>query len=287
MPRFPLRIGTDIADIRRWDVVKDSMRVNQIMRKILHDAERTDPREKQIPLIVAYFYYHAPRHEGDIVSPSFRAWLGQNEKRLASHFAGRWAAKEAAKKAWGPALVSWKDIQIIRNDSRDVSQAGLYVRCLPGSLLKEDGTFDTDLYQEGALSISHDGDYATATVIAEPLEPKLLAHFKERAAEFAAKSNAQAAKSLVNTLATSTSKGSHGTHSSINRTESLLAQNENGAVTEHDTLRKKKSVVGRTPHVTIRNVEQSDIKISRIPSKMISKYTYNRPAQITRGRSEG
>lgn len=85
----------------------------------------------------------------------------------AQHFAGRWAAKEAFIKAWSQALygrppvlaeeaVDWAEIEV-RPDAWGrvaVELRGEIARLARESL----GDFST------ALSISHDGDYATATV---------------------------------------------------------------------------------------------------------------------------
>lgn len=85
----------------------------------------------------------------------------------AQHLAGRWAAKEAFIKAWSQALygrppvlaeeaVDWADIEV-RPDAW--GRVALELRGEVARLARESlGDFST------ALSISHDGDYATATV---------------------------------------------------------------------------------------------------------------------------
>jgi holo-[acyl-carrier protein] synthase len=69
-------------------------------------------------------------------------------------FAARFAAKEAAKKALGlaDAGIGWRDLEVVRAPSGAVSLA------LHGAA-RFDGTV--------ALSISHEGGYATAVVVAQ------------------------------------------------------------------------------------------------------------------------
>ena len=85
----------------------------------------------------------------------------------AHHLAGRWAAKEAFIKAWSQALyahppviaeeaVDWAEIEV-RPDAW--GRVALELRGEIARLARESlGDFST------ALSISHDGDYATAIV---------------------------------------------------------------------------------------------------------------------------
>jgi phosphopantetheine--protein transferase-like protein len=99
-------------------------------------------------------------------------------QRLSQHLSGRWAAKEAAKKAWGATLVSWKDLRV--NFSETTGQTTVICSPYPDS--------DPDFVeQEATLSISHDGDYAAATVIASPLDSAILSELQRRKAEAAAK----------------------------------------------------------------------------------------------------
>ncbi|GAB2512250.1 Holo-[acyl-carrier-protein] synthase [Corynebacterium atrinae] len=86
----------------------------------------------------------------------------------ALHLAGRWAAKEAFIKAWSQALygrppamspeaVDFREIEV-RSDGWgrvDVDTRGLVAEAVRGSI----GEIRT------SLSISHDGDYATATCL--------------------------------------------------------------------------------------------------------------------------
>ncbi|GAA4784863.1 holo-ACP synthase [Corynebacterium canis] len=89
-------------------------------------------------------------------------------KRRAEHLAGRWAAKEAFIKAWSqavygkppviaPEAVNWAEIEV---------RADAYHRVafmLHGAIAKglESSVGDVELQ----LSITHDGDYAAASVL--------------------------------------------------------------------------------------------------------------------------
>jgi phosphopantetheine--protein transferase-like protein len=89
---------------------------------------------------------------------------------IACHVAGLWAAKEAAKKAWGADLLSFRQMKIWKDDF------GMpRIRCfLPEDgverFLKNKGRITS---QEAAVSISHDGDFTIAVVMAKTLHPQM------------------------------------------------------------------------------------------------------------------
>ncbi len=122
---------------------------------------------------------HIPGFAEQLAQPgsSFMDVFGAGERRLASsrsgnrhaeHLAGRWAAKEAFIKAWSQALygqppviaeesVDWAQIEV-RADRW--GRVALTIAPALAVIVKESiGEFNT------ALSISHDGDYATATCV--------------------------------------------------------------------------------------------------------------------------
>ena len=70
-------------------------------------------------------------------------------------FAARFAAKEAAKKALGlaDAGIGWRDIEVVRAPSGAVALA---LHSAAAAAVPHDGL---------AVSISHEGDYATAVVV--------------------------------------------------------------------------------------------------------------------------
>ncbi len=108
---------------------------------------------------------------------SFMDVFGPGERRLAStrpdartaeHLAGRWAAKEAFIKAWSQAIygqppviaeenVKWREIQV-RADAWGRVAIELAPE-LATTVRESVGEFTT------SVSISHDGDYATAVCV--------------------------------------------------------------------------------------------------------------------------
>ena len=72
----------------------------------------------------------------------------------AQHYAARFAAKEAAKKALDLEGVGWRDLEVARSPS------GACHLVLHGAARVAAGTMSF------ALSMSHEGDHATAVVIA-------------------------------------------------------------------------------------------------------------------------
>lgn len=109
-------------------------------------------------------------------------------KGAATWLAGRWAAKEAARKAWGAAILSWKDVRVELDTGLSPPGTSKPVRivCQPyhtqDSPDFDESEHQLNLRQEGRLSVSHDGDYCVATVIAEPLNEELLSVFQNRTA---------------------------------------------------------------------------------------------------------
>lgn len=156
-----LVLGTDIARVDRFlDVNKPNWdRFNSLSRRILTETEQTDLTRisSRIP---------QPYNPSNV--------NGRSIARGAALFlAGRWAAKEAARKAWNAQIVGFKDIQVVRR-----TNLGPFVRC--GSGIKSD---DRVTSQDGELSISHDGDYAVATVLAESLHADIVAVLTQRNTE--------------------------------------------------------------------------------------------------------
>ena len=103
--------------------------------------------------------------------------FGPGERRLAStrlgsrnaeHLAGRWAAKEAFIKAWSqaiyglPPVIAEEDVQwaLIEVRADRWGRVALHVApALDAQVRESIGDYTT------ALSISHDGDYATAVCV--------------------------------------------------------------------------------------------------------------------------
>lgn len=166
---FDLRIGTDIiATNRIFSTLKPNQgRVDRLARRFLHPKELRDLNRR------------------------FPQWtsLGtqceSDRKQIAAWLAGRWAAKEAAKKAWGATLLSFTDLRV------DVEQGGRpHILCdtaqesSSSSADAATGTASLRVTEQAAqLSISHDGDYTIATVMATPLHEDIMADLGRRKAE--------------------------------------------------------------------------------------------------------
>ncbi|HJG43742.1 holo-ACP synthase AcpS [Corynebacterium phoceense] len=94
--------------------------------------------------------------------------FGSGSARQAEHLAGRWAAKEAFIKAWSQALygrppvIAPDDVDFAEIEVRADAwgRVGLEVR---GAV--QDAVDESLGQWTASLSISHDGDYATATVL--------------------------------------------------------------------------------------------------------------------------
>lgn len=122
---------------------------------------------------------HVPAFRSQLATPgsTFESVFSALELRVAAgkpdravHLAGRWAAKEAFVKAWSqalygrppvisPDLLNWREIEV--RPDRWGRVAVLPTGEVAAALTASVGQVDT------SLSISHDGDYATATVLLE------------------------------------------------------------------------------------------------------------------------
>ena len=155
---FPhsLSIGTDIIRLARLS--KSPHVFRKLVLRILQPAEQRVFRER-FPN-----WSKDTASTGSIIERKQREWLG-----------GRWAAKEAAKKAWGASLLSFRDLRV-----ETTSDGNLLVVCA----LMEGGqpgqSFDE---QVAKLSLSHDGEYATANVLASPLQESIIAELRRRKSE--------------------------------------------------------------------------------------------------------
>lgn len=154
-----LRVGTDITRISRFKFDGKQARIRNLARKILHPLEIQSLRENS-PKTYDYLF----------------GTSGSQNDRGIYWLSGRWAAKEAAKKAWGASILGWKDVRVNTNSYGQNVSGGVSVICQPVELYQAGGLdHGTGPMQEGLLSISHDGDYAVATVVAEKLSDEMLA----------------------------------------------------------------------------------------------------------------
>lgn len=191
MKGFPYVVGTDIAHLTRFHPLPDKERFRKIAARILH-LDEYQALKKQRPshynfLVPSPIQTDSSLHRQDDLSrpnqscnstSTIEQTASSQESdpeithttalRMRNWLGGRWAAKEAARKAWGANLIGFKDVQVVSDwerNSRVRAEASPAVKvlCQPlGRRLKGER-------QEGQLSISHDGDYAVATVIAEVL----------------------------------------------------------------------------------------------------------------------
>lgn len=162
-----LVIGTDIASQFRFLVPNGSDRNLQSFRKltrlILKDSERQE--------FVRRFPFMADG-EDEKAARNQRSGV---QRGMAEFIAGRWAAKEAAKKAWGASILTWKHLEIIADRG-----ANPYIVCDTGAQSNDPSTVTS---QEGQCSISHDGAYAIATVLAETLHADIVTELQRQKAE--------------------------------------------------------------------------------------------------------
>lgn len=155
---FPLalNVGTDIVHIPRISrLIARSPVYSTTTRTYLHKFVRRILSEpEQAHFFSKFPHYSPPAPQGTTIPPA-RA-NPRDSADMASWLAGRFAAKEAARKAapGGAASISWKEV-IVRVEPEGKGR--------PEVVYLKRG--ETTGYV-GKLSISHDGEYVVATVIA-------------------------------------------------------------------------------------------------------------------------
>ena len=164
---FPiaLNLGTDIVHLPRIAALlaRRGNYLTRFTRRILCDQEQRDfhRRFKDSLAVQSNTNTNQSKHTSPVTSDMTR-WL-----------AGRFAAKEAARKAapCGAASIGWKDVMVrVQEESEGDSEASRLARVEGVSRRpeivylgsKEDGSDS----RVGRLSISHDGEYVVATVMA-------------------------------------------------------------------------------------------------------------------------
>ena len=149
---YNLRIGTDIQCQSRLLASFSKPRyLKGLTARLLHPIEIA---QAPVPLNVAFEKLDTAHDRG----------------RLLRFLSGRWAAKEAAKKAWGASLLSFRDLRVESETDGSVKMI-----CRPyHDETKGDAPSPTfDIEQEAGVSISHDGDYTIAVCLASPLHPEI------------------------------------------------------------------------------------------------------------------
>lgn len=153
---FPLslNIGTDIVHIPRITrLLTRRDYLTRFTRRILSAAEHHDfqTRFKETTALRTPTPSKQP-----LITAEMTRWL-----------AGRFAAKEAARKAapGGAASIGWKDVVVMVQGEGDGSAAAV-----DGTSRRPEvvylGAGDGGIGRVGRLSISHDGEYVVATVLA-------------------------------------------------------------------------------------------------------------------------
>jgi holo-[acyl-carrier protein] synthase len=160
---IPYTIGTDIVRIKRiHDLVFGKLqddgakRLSRFLGRILHPMERHD-FGKRFPAALNLLDNEHAQNRNNGLTAQFCDTTG-------SWLAGRWAAKEAAKKAWGAQTLGFKDVRV------EICEGGEVQIVCHGWKTSGVGQPPEEAEQVGRLSISHDGEYAVAMVIATPLQ---------------------------------------------------------------------------------------------------------------------
>ncbi|KAL1998862.1 hypothetical protein VTN02DRAFT_5463 [Thermoascus thermophilus] len=144
---YALNIGTDIVHlprilrlISRPGARGANTYLERFTRRILCEQEQRDFRAR-----------FAPSHPTSAAEPHLRIPVSED---MARWLAGRFAAKEAARKAapGGASSIGWKDVLVRAEETGAGRPEVVY--------LGHDGG------RVGKLSISHDGEYVVATVLA-------------------------------------------------------------------------------------------------------------------------
>jgi holo-[acyl-carrier protein] synthase len=158
---LPLNIGTDIVHIPRIirlitssNKLGRNLYLDKFTRRILSDTER-ETFHSRFSVPPNPTASNRRRASEKLADGTQRGAAGKTTE-MARWLAGRFAAKEAARKAapGGASVVSWKDVMVSIEEGGGGRPEVVYVR---------DGG---ETGQVGKLSISHDGEYVVATVIA-------------------------------------------------------------------------------------------------------------------------
>lgn len=161
---LPYHIGTDLVHInrireliaRKLQANDGGKRLSRFLDRVLHPLERQDFNQK-FPAFVNFSTSKDLQGGNHDLTTQFH-------KACGTWLAGRWAAKEAAKKAWGAQTLGFKDVRV------EVCEGGAVQMVCSGWRKLAADQQPERVEQLGRLSISHDGEYAIATVMATPLE---------------------------------------------------------------------------------------------------------------------
>lgn len=154
---LPINVGTDICQISRIYRILEGPRAARFVDRILGPHERATAASRLLPL-------RTGGNRSSLASSSVSTARSGGPRddelwKTAAFIAGRFAAKEAAIKAHSHRRLTFHDI-IIERRGRDEERLGsgppvARIRGEPGD----------DCDSSAMISISHDGDYATAVCI--------------------------------------------------------------------------------------------------------------------------
>ena len=119
----------------------------------------------RVERIAAMLERYGERFERRIYTAEERAYCRSRPKTAANHFAGRFAAKEAAFKALGTGLsmgMRWRDVEVTRRPGEPPR-----LRFVGRAAQRADRMGVDNIH----LSITHDGDMAMAVVVLERTKP--------------------------------------------------------------------------------------------------------------------
>ncbi|RFU77941.1 holo-acyl-carrier- synthase [Trichoderma arundinaceum] len=176
---FPLNIGTDICQISRIYRILRSPRGTRFVNRIFSPEEqaRKDPRLRCLeerPLNKVFendeFKPFETKNESILVTEEI-ARRDPERWAAAAFVAGRFAAKEAAIKAHTHRRLTFHDV-VIERRGRKEERLGSGP---PVARIKGEEGDEEDV--SAMISISHDGDYATAVCMAH--DPSVVGHALE------------------------------------------------------------------------------------------------------------
>ena len=148
---YALSLGTDITSLSRINSIIARGKTARFVRRILQPQEIDD-----LTLRIPNW-----RHIHDYTGKP-----GPDAGRLLTFLAGRWAAKEATRKAVGARLLGQKDVRVEVTESGTIEVAYSTGRSESG----DGGEGGVVEERVGLCSISHDTEYAVASVLAVPIE---------------------------------------------------------------------------------------------------------------------
>lgn len=169
---FPLNIGTDIVHIPRIARLLTTRKTyfNSFTRRILTAEEQLAFRTRfNLPNNNRPGTQTSDDDDGSTAAQALPPLnIESSSSAMTRWLAGRFAAKEAARKAapTGAAAIGWKDV-LVRIEEEDDMTADAE-NSLRGSKRPEVVYLDegNNGARVGKLSISHDGEYVVATVLA-------------------------------------------------------------------------------------------------------------------------